>query len=460
VRGKEILAAVRTSWWMVPLGIAVIGGGVLVSGFVRAPAYTSTTQPFVSTTDATSTTAVLQGSQFSEQRVASYQRLISGVGVARRVIDELGLDATPQAVSQKISASGDANTVLIDVSVTDSSARTAHDIAAALGSVFPKYAAELEATGPGGASPVKVTVTQPADFPPQPSSPKVLRDTVLASLVGLLVGLSVAIFRARADTSIKHPEQATGITGAPAIGSIFRDDDVVSQSPRGLAKIGRTAEDYRQLRTNLQFLGVDEPPRVIMISSAMPSEGKSTLAINLAAALAEAGHRVAVIEADLRRPKVTRYLGLVGGAGLTNVLSGSANVEEVLQAAGDNYDVLAAGPTPPNPGELLSSHHMFDLLEKFRSQYDYVLVDAPPLLPVADAVAMSVYVDGTLLSVKYGATRDEQLKQAALSLDRVNAKLLGVVLNIIPRSAQFAQAYGYGYNYEPSAQNDQQSEAV
>lgn len=186
-----------------------------------------------------------------------------------------------------------------------------------------------------------------------------------------------------------------------------------------------------------------------MVSSAVPSEGKTTVVVNLGLALVDAGHRVTIIEADLRKPKVTRYLGMVGGAGLTNILAGTAEVEDVVQHYGSGeLKVIAAGPTPPNPGELLSSSHMTGLVERLRSDSDFVLVDAPPLLPVADSSGLAVIMDGVLLSVRYGSTRQDQLRQAASTLERVGAKTLGVILNIVPPKAEVASAYGYGYTYE------------
>ena len=185
-----------------------------------------------------------------------------------------------------------------------------------------------------------------------------------------------------------------------------------------------------------------------MVTSSIPAEGKTTLAVNLALTLAEAGRRVVLIEGDLRRPRVTRYLGMVGGAGLTNILAGTADVKEVLQPFGDGgMSVIAAGPTPPNPSELLSSSHMSELLRILGRENDYVLVDAPPLLPVADASALAVAVDGVLLCVRYGSTRRDQVKQTRVTLDRVGARTLGVVLNAVPPRAELSSAYGYGYEY-------------
>jgi capsular exopolysaccharide synthesis family protein len=198
---------------------------------------------------------------------------------------------------------------------------------------------------------------------------------------------------------------------------------------------------------HLQFLNVDEPPKAILVSSALPAEGKTTLVVNLALALADAGRRVTVVEADLRRPEVTRYLGLVSGAGLTSVLAGNADIEDVVQTYRDGLYVIAAGLLPPNLGELLASDHMASLVDKLRGTNDFVLIDAPPLLPVADASGLAVHTDGALLSVRYGTTHKEHFEQAAATLERVGAKTLGVVLNIVPPTAQMATAYGYGYGY-------------
>jgi receptor protein-tyrosine kinase len=239
------------------------------------------------------------------------------------------------------------------------------------------------------------------------------------------------------------------LAGAPVIGTVLRDQSLEKAHLADRTVANRSVEDYRQLRNNLQFLDVDNPPKVIMISSALPSEGKTTTIVNLALALADADRKVTLVEADLRKPKVTNYLGLVGGTGLTNILSGTADLEDVTQKYGSgDLQVIAAGPMPPNPGELLASSHMAELLEKLRAENDFVLIDAPPLLPVADSSGLAVHTDGVLLSVRYGATRREQVQQAAATLSRVGARLLGVILNIVPPKAEGVAAYGYGYSYD------------
>jgi receptor protein-tyrosine kinase len=202
------------------------------------------------------------------------------------------------------------------------------------------------------------------------------------------------------------------------------------------------------VRTNLAFVDVDHPPRVILVSSSVPSEGKSTLAVHLAAALAESGKSVALLEADLRRPRVTQYLGLIAGAGLTNVLTGTASVDEVIQPVGDGrLQVLAAGPLPPNPSELLASEAMADLVQALTSRYDVIILDAPPLLPVADASALTGLADGVLLCARWGFVQSDELARSAELIHRLDARLLGLVMTQVPAKS-VAVAYGYGQAVE------------
>jgi capsular exopolysaccharide synthesis family protein len=445
---REILAALRAGWWLAVIGLVVGAGAALLASLLQTPLYTSSTQLFVSTRDSASSSEVFQGSQFSQQRVTSYAQLITGDELADRVIDRLNLDMATSTLRDKIVATTATNTVLIDVTVTDPSPERAQRIADAVGDEFASFATELETTDPGGPSPVKVTVTQRPQVPSVASSPRTTRNAALGALAGLFVGAGLAIARARLDRTVKEADDATELAGAPVIGLVLRDQSLEKRHVIERGTPTRVAEDYRQLRTNLQFLNVDNPPKVIMVSSAMPAEGKTTAAINLALALAEAGRQVTLLDADLRRPRVTNYLGVVGGVGLTNVLAGTADVADVLQPYGDTgVQVIGAGPTPPNPSELLASKHMSALIHELRGKSEYVLIDAPPLLPVADSTGLAVMVDGVLLSVRYGKSRKDQLQQAAATLERVGARTLGLILNMVPPKAGVTAAYGYGYTY-------------
>jgi receptor protein-tyrosine kinase len=444
-----VWSALRGGWWISALGTVLGVGIALAVGLAIGPRYSTDMQFFVSTTGSASTAEAFQGSQLAQQRVASYAGLLTGERLAGRVVERLGLTTSAEELAGDIEATAVPGTVLIDVTVTDRSPARAGRIASALQDEFPRLVASLETHGSSGEAPV---VVAPTDLPTpavQPFPSLAIRAAVLGGVLGLLLGAALSVVRVLLDRSVTEPQQAERLAGAPVIGVVFRDD-----AP-GRGRVGRPAdvpEQYRQLRTNLQFLDVDAPPRVVMVSSAVPAEGKTTTVINLAQALADAGRRVTVVEADLRRPRVMAMLGLVEGAGLTNVLAGTADLTDVLQPVGDgNLQVLGAGPVAPNPGELLASGQMRTLLEKLRSESDYVLVDAAPLLPVADSWGLAGHTDGVLLAVRHGSTRRDQVSEAAAAVDGVGARALGVVLTMVPRSSDLAaaRAEGYGYGYAP-----------
>jgi receptor protein-tyrosine kinase len=445
---RDVLAALRAGWWLAVMGLVMGGLAALGVSLLMTPLYTAQTQLFVRTNDASSTSAVFQGGQFSQERVTSYAELLSGEELSARVADRLGLEVSPSQLAGQIEVSTIPQTVLLNVTVTDSVPERAQQIAAGIGTEFPLLVDELETTS-NGESPVRVAVADGPELPTVASSPRTALNVILGALVGLLLGAAAAITRAQLDRSVKKTEDAAELAAAPVIGVVLRHPGMESRHVVDRTRMSRMAEDYRHLRANLQFLDVDEPPKVIMVSSALPSEGKTTVIINLALALAEAGRKVAVVEADLRRPRITRYLGMVGGVGLTNILAGTADVSDVTQYYGEHgLAIIAAGPIPPNPSELLASTSMAELLEKLRASHDFVLVDSPPILPVADSTGLASVVDGVLLSVRYGSTRKDQLQQAAATIQRVGSKTLGVILNIVPPKAEIASAFGHGYGYD------------
>ena len=444
---RAVWSALRMRWRS---SVAGLLAGVALAGlatFLIGPSYTSTMQFFVSTADSASTSDAFQGNQFAQQRVASYAGLVTGDALATRIIESLDLSLSPDDVAAKIEATTVTGTVLIDVSVTDSSRVRAQRIAAALGEEFPELVSDLETTVDTAGTPVNVEFTDRPGAATAPSPPLAVRNVLLGAVLGLLLGAAVSIGRTLLDRSVTEPGDAEELAGAPVMGIVFHDEALNDEHT--IERAGsRTAEQYRQLATSLQYLDVDEPPKVIMVSSAVPSEGKTTMVVNLALALSDAGHRVTIVEADLRRPRVVEYLDLVTGAGVTNLLAGTADVEDVVQVVADGrLRVIAAGPTPPNPSRLLGSSSMAVLLDKLRSDNDYVLVDAAPLLPVADSRGLAVHVDGVLLSVRHGNTSKDQLGEAARALDGVGATTLGVVLNMVPLRGDLAAAHAYGMDY-------------
>ncbi|MGY1769918.1 polysaccharide biosynthesis tyrosine autokinase [Blastococcus sp. SYSU D00813] len=448
---KDVVQAVRHGWWLIVLGAlaGMVGAGLLT--WQATPLYTSTSQLFVSTTGTDTTTTAYQGNLFSQQRVTSYVEILTSERLAARVVDQLGLDETPAELTADLTASAVPDTVLLDVTVTRSSATEARDIALALGQQFISLVTSLETPDGATASTVKVEFIEEPQVADAPTSPVLLNNLAFGLLAGLVLGGGAALLREWLDNTVKTPDDVEDLTGVAVVGALTEDptlaENGVADDSGGYSE---TAEAYRQIRTNLQFVDVDEPARTIVVTSSLPGEGKTTVAVNLAVVMAQAGVRVTLIEADLRRPRVTRYLGIISGAGLSNVLAGSARYDEVVQPIGDgNLQVLAAGPMPPYPSEMLGSKQMRALLAEIRETSDYVIIDAPPLLPVTDGAVLSKVADGALLVARHGTTTRAQLEQAVTALEHIDAKLLGVVLNRIPPKA--AEGYGYGYNYAYSA---------
>jgi capsular exopolysaccharide synthesis family protein len=432
---QQLIAALRANWWLPLVGLIVGGATALAVSLMQTPLYTSSTQFLVTTTTSESTPSG-QALPGNPQRAVAFAQLITGDGVAGRVVDRLGLDMSTQALQAEIEATPVEDTALVDVTVTDPSPERARDIADAVGPEVTAFVAELEAPQSGGVAPVELTVIDRPELPGAPTSPDTVRNVATGVVLGLLVGAVLAVARARPDRRVQNDEQAADLVGAPVLGHMVRDAALAKRHIIDGPGAGLAAENYRQLRNSLQWLEVDDPPSVIMVTSAVPSEGKTTTVVNLALVLADAGRKVAVVDADLRTSKITDYLGMAYGAGLSNVLSGTADLSAVVQRYDDREIwVIAAGPTPANPGELLATGEMRSLIDKLRGDYDYVLVDAPPVLSVADASGMARYTDGVLLVVRQGSTQVDELREAAAVLQRVRAMTLGVVLNMVPAKA-------------------------
>jgi capsular exopolysaccharide synthesis family protein len=380
----------------------------------------------------------------SQQRVSSYAELLSGKELANRVIAREGLRLTPAEVMGDIQATVVPGTVIIDVTVTSDSADQTYAIAQGLGASFSDEVAALE-NAPGTAvTPVRVTVVAAPERPTVPSSPSLTTDLTIGLLVGLVLGLVVAVVRDRRDNSLRDEDRAAQAAGAPVLAYVPQDKEA-TRAPSGQLVAGPLAEAFQVLRTGLQFVAVDVKPRVLMVTSATQGEGKTSTALHLAGALARTGQRVLLVEVDLRRPGLSERLDLVEGVGLTNVLAGTAQLDDVLQSLGGDrqFDVLGAGPRPPSPSDLLASQAMTSLLAVLRDRWDVVILDAPPLLPVADAAALSALADGVLLCIRWGATNESDVERAHALLERSGARTLGAVFTFVPSSAS---GYGYGYD--------------
>ena len=297
----------------------------------------------------------------------------------------------------------------------------------------------------GGAAIIK-----PAELPTSPVEPTPARTATLAAVVGLLIGLGAAFLVDYLDNKIRSEHDLEQATGRPVL-AVVPIDPPPDNRPIAISEPTHdTVEAYRGLRTNLQFLGLDRPIRVVQLTSSMAAEGKTTTAANLAVVLAQAGHRVALVDADLRRPRIHEVFAITPTPGFTDLLLGAEAktvVKHVEVDGGNRLSVYASGTIPSNPSEMLSGRRVRQLLTEMGSHYDYVIVDSAPVLSVSDSVALSAAVDGVLVVAQAGRVTDDNVTETVERLDRVGAPVLGMVLNQARRTGPGGYYYYGGYSY-------------
>ncbi|GHJ58680.1 chromosome partitioning protein [Nocardioides sp. OK12] len=454
---RDYLRILRRRWLLVALSTLIVVAAASAYTFTATPVYQSTARLFINAAgDGGETTAgAYQGGLFTQQRVSSYAELVSIDSLAEEVIDDLGLNLTAAELKSQVAATVSPQTVVLDVSAQDPSPTRAQAIAQAYADGMTDLIRRIE-TPDGQTAPLaQAKIPEPATLPSAPVSPKPVRNLGLALVLGLLLGVGLAVARELLDTTVKSPEDLRETTAAPMLGAISYDASIRTEPlVTSLQSHAPRVEAFRVLRTNLQFVDVDAATKVFVVSSALPGEGKTTTSVNLAITLAQTGQKTLLIECDLRRPKATEALGLDNSVGVTTVLLGKVTFEDALQEeVTSGLAVLGSGAIPPNPAELLQSRAMTDLLDRARERFDTVIIDAPPLLPVTDAALLGVHADGAIVVVAHGKTTKDQLAQAADRLAQVDASLVGVVLNMAPAKRRAGgYGYGYGYGYAPEAE--------
>jgi capsular exopolysaccharide synthesis family protein len=311
------------------------------------------------------------------------------------------------------------------------------------------YATLLGFSSSSGSS--LLTVVDPAVAALEPSSPRVLLNAMLAAIVGLILALGLIFLREYLDDTLKSPDDVEASTGLPTLGTIIRmkgdkGRKAMYRLVAMLYPLSPEAEAYRTLRTNIEFASVDKPARTILVTSAIPGEGKTTTAANLAVVFAQTGHATLLVDADLRRAHVHKMLGLHNDTGLTNLIrSDDVQLPDVIQATEQEHlSVLTSGPHPPNPAELLRSSRMRTILERLVGSYEFVIIDSPPLQAVTDAAIVSSIVDGTVLVVDAGSTRRGAVQNGHAAVVKGGGRILGVTLNRLSE-AMSNEYYSYDY---------------
>ncbi len=449
---RDYLLIIRKSWVLI-LVVTLLGCGLsALWSFTRVPIYEAKTHLFVSVRSGESSVGDMsQGSNFARQSVSSYASVVDDAIVMDRVVSELELSLTSEELAKQVTAESPSNTVLIDISVTDPDPGQAALIANTTSEVFADVVSnQLEKSANGAPARVQVDVTQPARVPDAPISPRTKMNLALGLLAGLLTGGALALLRSILDTKIRSKSDIEALTELPVVGTVGKDSDsqkrplVALKDPRN-----PLVESFRSLRTNLSYLNVEDEAKTFVITSAGPNEGKTTTAMNLAVVMADSGARVALVDADLRKPSVAKALGIEGGVGLSDLLAGKVALQDVLQQFGrQQLFVLPAGRIPPNPSELLGSKAMGKALDMLGELFDYVIIDTPPVLAVTDAAILSKRTGGAIMIAAAAKVRKQELSNALEALETVDGKVLGIVVTMVPTKGPDAYSYSsYSYQY-------------
>ena len=446
----RLLWLVRRWWWLLALGVLIGGGSAYAVSQFITPIYRTSATLLVNQTQ---TPGVIAYNDIltSERLTRTYKELITKRPVLEDAVDSLALDLDAGALASAVDVDVVGDTQLLRLSVEDPVPIRARLLANALASAFIRAneGVQLSRTG-------SVSIVESAETPVAPVWPQTTLNTLMGALVGLLLAGAFALLYEYLDDTIKTADDIEAVAKLPTLGRVARFPRIRTPAD-GLAFAGdRTtmAEAYRVLRTNLQFSTFEV--RTLLVCSGTPREGKTTTAANLATAIAQTGQRTIVVDSDMRRPTLHKIFGLSNGAGLTNALmSQEPDPIRFLQPTSfENLSVLTSGPQPPNPSELLSSERMDAVIDALRNAADVVLFDSPPLLAVADGSVLAAKVDGAVLVVDAGRTRAPALRQAAETLARAKAKMLGAILNKLTTRGHEYYGY-YGYSYYQSTPEDQ-----
>lgn len=472
---RDYLRIFRAHW----LGMVLIIVGAIVLAFgwtlTQPKVYTADASAIVQANNKTDDPGMANlGNSVAQQKVKTYVELGSSRKVAQSVIDELALKQSPESLVSKVSISNPVDTTSLRVSASASTPEQARDIAEAWvrGMATEVNIIETDSADQTGA--VYLRPIDSARLPSSPSSPNVKLVLAIGGLVGLALAIGYGLLRYTLDRRIRSVEGVERETGVAVVGTVPEEKTFTSEdrlipfdggnsANSSKAHLFAIAEAMRELRTNIQFMDVDNPPRAIVVTSPLPGDGKSTTASNLAITLASSGQRVVLIDGDLRRPMIDTAFGLPKGAGLSDVLAGRAELGDVAHRIGSNGRllVITAGKVPPNPSEVLGSARMKELLEAI-SREAIVIIDAPPLIPVTDAAVLAHSADGAIIVATVGKTTFEVLGKALGNLERAGARALGIVLNRVPRRGSGAAYYGYQYHgdyYRSEADDELAAEA-
>lgn len=432
------------------IGFVAVFGCACMYLLVTTPEYSATAQTFTTYSDSSSTDATYSSlgsaASYISTQVQSYPNLIKTDVVLQPVINQLHLNESVGDLAQHVTATNPTNTAFINIAVTSTNPQQASQIANAVATSFQNVV-QSSLYADGKPSPVKITIVQEASVPASPTSPKTSLVLVAGIVGGLVVGIIAALLKDLFSRKIQDESELEYYINAPVLGRIPEDEEIGKDASVIVSQPGSVAaEDYRRICTNLTFIAPvsGTNSRLIVVSAVGANEGKTTTSVNLAAALAENGATVLLIDADLRHPSVANKLNIDGSAGLAHVLSGQASVKDVVQRYWkSNLHIMPAGPKPPNASQLINSPIMSELIEHALHQYDYVIIDTPPLVVANDAAIFAKQGGGLVIVSRRAMTRKKELTDTANELRNLHVDVTGFVFN----GAKDEKTSLYGSNY-------------
>ncbi|WP_407358505.1 polysaccharide biosynthesis tyrosine autokinase [Microbacterium sp. LTA6] len=427
-----------------------VSSGALIAMFTPQR-FEASTELMISVNARDGATAIelTQGTSYAQQVVETYRSIITSSLVLDPVIDDLGLPTTAPELAERVRASVGIRSTIISISVTHTNPGQAARIANAIGDSFATLVSEqLEKRAEDTAFRIRIIPLQAAQVPLEPVAPNMRMSLIIGAVIGLGAGIGIGMLRTVLDTRIRTLADLESTVKAPVLGGIAHDPDAASR-PLIVASAPQDplAEAFRSLRTNVRFVFPSGEPGVFVITSSGPGEGKTTTAANLAIAFAESGMRVALVDGDMRLPRVAERFGIEGGVGLSDVLVGRVAVNDIIQRWGRGaLFLLPSGTIPPNPAELLGSPAMESLIATLTTAFDVVIIDTPPVLLVTDAAVVSRFATGAILVAAAGSTTKPRLAEAAQRIEAADSRVLGTVVTMLPTSGADKTAYGtYAY---------------
>lgn len=426
--------------------IVCVGGIAIYDKTFKTPMYTTYTTLVLVKDEGneymSESTITQNDITLNQKLVATYSKIIKSKLVLNQVISKLNLDYSLAKMQKEISVKSEDDTEILKISVTDSSSERAAQIANKLAEVF-----EIEVTKIYKLN--NVSVIDKAEVEAHPSNNTFVRDIILALFVAVAGSSAIIFVIFYFDDILRDSENSENDLGMPVVAKVFKDTSgielIVDKKPKAA-----TSENIRTLRTNLQFSAVDKELKTILVTSTLPSEGKSYISSNLAISFAQAGKKVLIVDCDLRKGRQHKIFKLPSRRGLSNLLiSGKDFREYINETRIENLFVIARGTLPPNPSELLGSKKNIQLIENLKKYFDIIIMDGAPCSGLSDSLILASLVDEVVLVSSVNSTPKTELKNVKKSLENVGANIAGCVINNVKsKKGGYGSYYYYQYGYE------------